>query len=43
VGLIRFIEERFSLQIPDADLDPDLFDTPRSVVSYVSGRLKAAA
>jgi len=39
VGLIQFIESEFGLQIPDADLNPDLFETPASVAAYVARRL----
>lgn len=39
VGLIQFIESEFDLQIPDVDLNPELFETPASVVGYVARRL----
>ena len=39
VGLIQFIESEFGLQIPDADLTPELFETPASVADYVARRL----
>lgn len=39
VGLIQFIESEFHLQIPDADLNPELFETPASVAEYVARRL----
>ena len=39
VGLIQFIESEFGLQIPDADLNPELFETPASVAEYVARRL----
>lgn len=39
VGLIQFIESEFALQIPDADLTPELFETPASVADYVARRL----
>lgn len=41
VGLIQFIEAEFNLRIPDADLVPELFETPRSVTDYVERRLAA--
>lgn len=41
VGLIQFIEAEFALQIPDADLNPELFETPRSVAEYVARRVAA--
>ena len=39
VGLIQFIESEFAVQIPDADLVPELFETPATVAAYVSRRL----
>lgn len=39
VGLIQFIESEFDLQIPDADLNPELFETPASVAHYIVRRL----
>lgn len=39
VGLIQFIESEFRLQIPDADLTAELFETPASVAEYVARRL----
>ena len=39
VGLIQFIESEFDLQIPDADLNPELFETPASLAEYVARRL----
>ena len=39
VGLIQFIESEFDLQIPDADLNSELFETPASVADYVARRL----
>lgn len=39
VGLIQFLEAQFDLQIPDADLGPELFETPASIASYVARRL----
>lgn len=42
VGLIQFIEERFSIQIPEADIGADLFASPGTLIDYVEGRLKAA-
>ena len=41
VGLIQFIEAEFDLRIPDADMVPELFETPRSVADYVVRRLAA--
>lgn len=39
VGLIQYVEAEFGLQIPDADLTPELFETPASVADYVARRL----
>lgn len=41
VGLIQFIESEFDVRIPDADMVPELFETPRSVADYVARRLAA--
>lgn len=43
VGLIQFIEEKFSIQIPDTDIGAELFETPASVISYVQRRIGALA
>lgn len=42
VGLIQFIEEHFSITIPDADVGAELFASPGSLVDYVEGRLGIA-
>ena len=39
VRLVQFIEERFGLAIPDADLGPDLFETPGAVAAYIERHL----
>lgn len=39
VGLIQFLEERFSIRIPDSDIGADLFQSPATLVSYVEQRL----
>ena len=39
VGLIQFLEERFSIRIPDSDIGADLFQSPATLVSYVERRL----
>lgn len=39
VGLIQFIESEFDLTIPDADLNPELFETPATLADYVARRL----
>ena len=43
VGLIQFLEERFSIHIPDSDIGADLFESPATLVSYVEKRLGASA
>jgi acyl carrier protein len=40
--LMEFIlrlEDTFDIHIPDKDLDPDIFESPRSIVRYLSSRL----
>ena len=39
VGLIQFLEERFSIRIPDGDIGSDLFESPASLIAYVEKRL----
>lgn len=38
VGLIQFIESRFAIEIPDADLTPELLETPASIAAWLAGR-----
>jgi D-alanine--poly(phosphoribitol) ligase subunit 2 len=38
VRLIQFIEQRFGIAIPDADVTPDLFATPGDLAAYVTER-----
>jgi acyl carrier protein len=38
VGLIQFLESEFELQIPEAELTPELFETPASIASYIAKR-----
>lgn len=38
VGLIQFIESRFGIQIPDADVGLELLDTPASIAGYLVAR-----
>ena len=38
VRLIQFLEERFSIEIPDGDFGPDLFESPASLAAYVERR-----
>jgi len=42
VGLIQFLEERFSIKIPDSDIGADLFNSPATLISYVEQRLGVA-
>ncbi len=35
VSLKRFLEKKYSIQIPDADASPEAFDTVTSIVSLV--------
>lgn len=39
VGLLQFLEERFSLTVPDSDVGADLFTSPASLTAYVERRL----
>ena len=36
VSLKRFLEKKFSIQIPDADASPEAFDTVDSIVTLVN-------
>lgn len=38
VRLIQFVEERFGISIPDADVTPDIFATPAALAAYVEAR-----
>jgi acyl carrier protein len=41
--LMEFIvrlEDTFNIRIPDDDLDPDIFDSPRTIVRYLRSRLQ---
>lgn len=38
VRLIQFLEERFSMSIPDGDFGPELFESPASLAAYVERR-----
>jgi acyl carrier protein len=42
IGLVQFLEAEFGLQIPERDLSPELFETPASIVDYVSRRMAVA-
>jgi acyl carrier protein len=37
VRLIQFVEQQFGVVIPDADVTPDLFETPAALAAYVAG------
>jgi acyl carrier protein len=39
VRLIQFLEERFSIQIPDSDFGADLFESPAALAAYVERRV----
>jgi acyl carrier protein len=41
--LIMFIEERFSVQVPDEDTLPANLDTVDNIVRYVEGKVATAA
>ena len=43
VGLIQFLEEHFSIRIPDSDIGADLFASPAALIAYVEQRLGHAA
>ncbi len=39
VGLLQFLEERFSVSVPDSDIGAELFTSPASLAAYVERRL----
>jgi acyl carrier protein len=39
VRLIQFVDERFGVSIPDGDVTPELFESPRHLATYVQQRL----
>jgi acyl carrier protein len=39
VGLIQFLEDHFSIRIPDSDIGADLFASPATLIAYVEKRL----
>ncbi len=41
VSLLRFLEKKYSIKIPDTDATPEAFDTVRSIVALVR-RFQAA-
>jgi acyl carrier protein len=38
VRLIQFVEQQFGITIPDADVTPDLFNSPSDLAAYVVGK-----
>jgi acyl carrier protein len=38
VRLIQFVEERFGIGIADADVTPELFESPRRLAAYIDAR-----
>ena len=43
VRLVQFLEERFKISIPDADMGAELFESPATVAAYVARRVTQAA
>ena len=41
VSLLRFLEKKYAIKIPDSDATPEAFDTVRSIVALVR-RFQAA-
>lgn len=39
VGLIQFLEDHFSIKIPDSDIGADLFTSPATLIAYIERRL----
>lgn len=39
VRLVQFLEERFGISIPDADMGAELFESPATVSAYVGRRI----
>lgn len=39
VRLVQFLEEKFSIRIPDSDLGAELFASPAAITEYVSRRI----
>jgi acyl carrier protein len=36
--LVQFLEERFTISIPDTEIRADLFESPANIAAYVSRR-----
>jgi acyl carrier protein len=43
VSLLRFLEKKYDIEIPDADATPEAFDTVERIVALVRRFQKAAA
>ena len=43
VSLLRFLEKKYAIRIPDADATPDAFDTVQNIVALVRRFQKAGA
>ena len=43
VSLLRFLEKKYSIRIPDTEATPDAFDTVQSIVALVRRFQKAKA
>jgi acyl carrier protein len=46
VGLLEFVlrlEDTFSISIPDEHLDPEIFHSPETIVTYLNSRLQQDA
>ncbi len=43
VSLLRFLEKKYAIRIPDADATPDAFDTIQNIVALVRRFQKAGA
>lgn len=41
--LVQFLEERFEISIPDAEIRAELFESPARTAAYVSQRAAAPA
>lgn len=39
VHLVQFLEEHFGINVAEADMGPELFESPASVAAYVRGQL----
>lgn len=42
VRLIQFVEQNFGISIPEADVTPDLFASPRELAAYIAGARQPA-